>query len=53
MQKPLLKIEHLYKEFEKDEAILKDINLDVYKSDVVSIIGPSGTGDNAIMMTVQ
>ena len=53
MQKPLLKIEHLYKEFEKDEAILKDINLDVYKSDVVSIIGPSGTGKSTLLRCIN
>lgn len=53
MQKPLLKIEHLYKEFEKNEAILKDINLDVYKSDVVSIIGPSGTGKSTLLRCIN
>ena len=53
MQKPLLEIEHLYKEFEKNEAILKDINLDVYKSDVVSIIGPSGTGKSTLLRCIN
>ena len=53
MQKPLLKIEHLYKEFVKNEAILKDINLDVYKSDVVSIIGPSGTGKSTLLRCIN
>ncbi|MBR4943379.1 MAG: amino acid ABC transporter ATP-binding protein, partial [Clostridia bacterium] len=39
----MLKIEHLSKKFD-DNEVLKDINLEIHKGDVVAIIGPSGCG---------
>ena len=39
----MIHIEHLYKQFDSTE-VLKDINLDVERGDVVAVIGPSGTG---------
>ena len=39
----ILSIENLAKHFGNNK-VLKDINLDVYKGDVVAIIGPSGSG---------
>ena len=41
---PLLRISHVRKSFGTLE-VLKDISIDVYKGDVVSILGPSGSGD--------
>ena len=40
---PLLLISHVKKSFGTLE-VLKDISIDVYKGDVVSILGPSGSG---------
>ena len=37
----MIKIKNLIKSFDKNE-VLKDINLEVHKGEVVSIIGPSG-----------
>ena len=40
----MLKIEHLKKTF-SGKTILDDISLEVKSGEIVSIIGPSGTGD--------
>lgn len=39
MQQTMVKIEHLYKEFDKSTKVLTDINLEISKNDVVAIIG--------------
>ena len=44
----LLHIEHLSKKF-GEQFILKDISLDVKKSEVVVIIGPSGCGKSTFL----
>jgi polar amino acid transport system ATP-binding protein len=47
-QNYVLKIEHLGKKFE-DLEVLKDINLTVYKGDVIAVIGPSGCGKSTFL----
>lgn len=37
------------KKVRKLEYVLKDINLDIYKSDVVGIIGPNGSGKSTLL----
>ena len=44
----LLKIEHLRKEY-PDVMPLKDINAEVNEGDVISVIGPSGTGKSTLL----
>lgn len=48
-QIPMVKIEHLYKEFDADTKVLKDINLTINKNEVVAILGPSGTGKSTLL----
>lgn len=48
----MLTIEHLHKSFGKKE-ILKDINLTVEKGEIVTIIGPSGTGKTTLLRCVN
>ena len=43
-QEKLVKVEHLYKEFDKDTKVLSDINLEISRNEVIAILGPSGTG---------
>ena len=48
-EKQLVKIEHLYKEFDSDTKVLKDINLTINKNEVIAILGPSGTGKSTLL----
>ncbi len=45
----MIKVEHLSKTFENGLQVLKDINCTVNKGDVISIIGPSGTGKSTFL----
>ena len=54
--KNIIEIQNINKYFGEGENrvhILKNISLSIEKGDFVSIIGQSGSGDNAIMMIVQ
>ncbi|MFZ8885762.1 MAG: amino acid ABC transporter ATP-binding protein [Steroidobacteraceae bacterium] len=44
----MIKIEHLSKVY-GDVTVLKDINAEIRKGEVVSIIGPSGTGKSTLL----
>ena len=48
MAELLLKVDNLAKFF-GTSRILKDISLDVYKGDVIAIIGPSGSGKSTFL----
>ena len=45
---PLIQVQHLGKSF-GDLEVLKDINVDIYKGDVVCVIGPSGSGKSTFL----
>ncbi len=44
----MIKIEHLSKTYD-DLTVLKDITIDIKKGEVISIIGPSGTGKSTFL----
>jgi putative amino-acid transport system ATP-binding protein len=48
-QTPMVKVEHLYKEFDSNTRVLKDINLTINKNEVIAILGPSGTGKSTLL----
>ena len=48
----LLKIEHLHKAF-GDNVVLKDINLEVKKGEVIVVIGPSGCGKSTFLRCIN
>ena len=50
--KPIISIRHLAKNFGNKE-VLKDINLDVYPGEVVSIIGSSGSGKSTMLRCIN
>ncbi len=45
----MVKIEHLYKEFDADTKVLNDINLEINKNEVIAILGSSGTGKSTLL----
>ena len=45
---PIMRISHMKKSFGSFD-VLRDINLDVHKGEVISIIGPSGTGKSTFL----
>ena len=47
-RQPLIQVQHLGKAF-GDLGVLKDINVDIYKGDVVCVIGPSGSGKSTFL----
>lgn len=47
-EKPLIQVKHLGKKFGNME-VLKDISVDIYKGDVVCVIGPSGSGKSTFL----
>lgn len=46
--KALIQVQHLGKSF-GDLDVLKDINVDIHKGDVVCVIGPSGSGKSTFL----
>jgi polar amino acid transport system ATP-binding protein len=44
----MIRIEHLSKHY-GPLAVLKDINVEINKGEVISIIGPSGTGKSTLL----
>lgn len=48
MEKPLIQVQNLVKKF-GDMEVLKDISVDIYKGDVVCVIGPSGSGKSTFL----
>ena len=52
MTKTLIKIENLHKSFGKNE-VLKGINLEIKRGEVVVIIGPSGSGKSTLLRSMN
>ena len=52
MTETLIKIENLHKNFGKNE-VLKGINLEIKKGEVVVIIGPSGSGKSTLLRSMN
>ena len=49
---PVITIRHLSKRF-GDVAVLKDVNADIEKGEVISVIGPSGTGKSTLLRCIN
>ncbi len=49
----MIEIKHLRKVFDDDTIPLKDINIKINNGDVISIIGPSGTGKSTLLRCIN
>lgn len=50
--KPILKIsnlEKIYHDIDGEVCAIKDINLDIYEKELISIVGPSGCGKTSLL----
>lgn len=52
MSDTIIKIKDLHKQF-GDNEILKGLDLDIYKGEVVVILGPSGSGKSTFLRTIN
>ena len=48
----MIKIEHLHKEYD-GVTPLKDVNVEIHDGDVISVIGPSGTGKSTLLRCIN
>ena len=48
----MIRIEHLRKEY-PTAGPLKDVNVEIHKGDVISVIGPSGTGKSTLIRCIN
>ena len=48
MEEPLIQVKHLGKSFGSLQ-VLKDVTVDIYKGDVVCVIGASGSGKSTFL----
>jgi polar amino acid transport system ATP-binding protein len=49
---PTIRVEHLYKRFGSAE-VLRDISLDIKRSEVLCIMGPSGSGKSTLLRCIS
>ena len=48
----MIRIEHVRKEY-PNAVPLKDVNVEIHKGDVISVIGPSGTGKSTLIRCIN
>lgn len=49
---PIVSIKNLSKTYESDHPALKNINLDIYKGEIIALLGPNGAGKTTLISTI-
>ena len=52
MSEPMVSIQHLEKAF-GDNVVLRDVNIDIQKGEVVVVLGPSGSGKSTMLRCIN
>jgi polar amino acid transport system ATP-binding protein len=52
MERPIVELQGIHKSF-GDREVLKGIDLDVYKGEVVCVLGPSGSGKSTLLRAIN
>ncbi len=50
--KPIISIEHLSKTFDSGFQALKNINLEIYKGEIIALLGPNGAGKTTLISVI-
>ena len=52
MKRVLVELKNLSKKFDK-EYVIKDLNLDIYEGEFLTLLGPSGCGKTTILRMIS
>ncbi len=50
METPFVRYENVQKSYDGETLVVKDLNLDIYKGEFVTMLGPSGSGKTTCLM---
>ena len=53
MDKVLIKLDRISKSFDKKKYVIKDLSLDIYEGEFLTLLGPSGCGKTTILRMIS